>query len=240
MTMIRFLTTRFAVVLFLGFIAFTVNAETAAGVGVMRGQVNYCGQGGVDGMQVYIPGRQFVVITDKDGKFLFDRLPAGEYLLKFKLGERVFKHTTKAYVFQQRVSELNDIAFCGAGTASGTLSTPAAATAVPDAGAKATPAPAATLPATAPSSSPVTPPVTTKAQSAAPGACREGTVVNISNGTAECKNGKLQVFSCSKGHGDCDGKVENGCEIDLMNDNDNCGSCGNACSSLETCALGSC
>lgn len=220
MTPIRLL---FAV-LFLSVIAAAASADTAAGVGVVRGQVNYCGQGGVDGMQVYVPGRQFVVITDADGNFLFDQLPAGEYTLKFKLGERVFKHSSKVYVFKQRINELGKVAFCGAGVASGTLSAPVQG-----------PAAGAAVPAMPEQGAAVT-----TAQPPAQGACSEGTLVNISNGTAECKNGQLQLLSCGKGYGDCDGKIENGCEIDLMNDNDNCGRCGNACSMLETCALGSC
>jgi len=200
----------------------TASADSAVGMGVVRGQVNYCGQGGVDGMQVYVPGRQLVVITAADGKFLFDQIPAGEYVFKFKLGERVFKYSSKVYVFQQRVNELGELAFCGAGVASGTLSAPVK---VPESNKT----PATTMSAPARPAKPV-----------ASGVCTEGTVVNISNGVAECTDGHLKLLSCSKGHGDCDGKIENGCEVDLMKDNDNCGSCGNACSMLETCALGSC
>lgn len=194
-----------------------------AGVGVVRGQVNYCGKGGVEGMQVYVPGRQFVVVTAADGKFLFDQLPAGEYVLKFKLGKRVFKHSSKIYVFQQKVSELAEVAFCEKDEASGTLSEPLQN---PSAS---TPVPAVPVLQQTPTGQPT-----------AKGVCTDGSVVNINNGTAECKNGHLKLLSCSKGHGDCDHKIENGCEIDLMNDNDHCGSCNNACSMLETCSLGSC
>jgi hypothetical protein len=219
MTTIRLLFT----LLFLTLIAGYASADTAAGVGVVRGQVNYCGKGGVDGMQVYVPGRQYVVITGADGKFLFDQLPEGEYILKFKLGDRVFKHVSNAYVFKQRINELGEVAFCGDGVASGTLSAP--------------PAPPAPRPPAPPSR-----PETQAKQPAmqGQGECTEGTIVNISNGTAECKGGKLKLLSCSKGRGDCDGDIKNGCEVDLMEDNDNCGSCGNACSMLETCVLGSC
>lgn len=211
-------------VLIFGIGSWSAGAETTAGMGVVSGQVNYCGKGGVAGMQVYVPGRQFVVITGADGKFLFDQLPAGEYKLKFKLGPQVFKHDTKVYVFKQRVSELGEVALCGSGDVVGT--SPAVAPAM------ASPAPSTPAPAVQQKKS--------VKQSSVAGVCTEGTVVNITHGVAECKGSKLQLLSCQKGFGDCDGKIENGCEINLMEDNDHCGSCGNACSMLETCTLGSC
>ena len=43
-----------------------------------------------------------------------------------------------------------------------------------------------------------------------------------------CVEGKCQV-ACDKGHGDCDGKPETGCETALLTDAKNCGRCGFAC-----------
>ena len=62
----------------------------------------------------------------------------------------------------------------------------------------------------------------------------------LENGEGMCKNGAIVVKSCKKGFADCDGKSNNGCEIDIFKDNNNCGGCGNVCPSLEICAAGVC
>ena len=71
------------------------------------------------------------------------------------------------------------------------------------------------------------------------GVVDESKQINITNGIGQCQQGKVSVLSCKKGYADCDGKIENGCEIDIMNDQENCGACGNICT-LENCAAGSC
>ena len=43
--------------------------------GVIKGWVNYCAQGGYVGMQVFIPGRQFMAILGEDGNFIFKGVP---------------------------------------------------------------------------------------------------------------------------------------------------------------------
>jgi hypothetical protein len=48
---------------------------------------------------------------------------------------------------------------------------------------------------------------------------------------------------CDPGRGDCDGDSSNGCEVDLTNSPDNCGSCGLVCSRegvVPTCRVGRC
>jgi hypothetical protein len=62
----------------------------------------------------------------------------------------------------------------------------------------------------------------------------------IENGEGVCRDGAIVVKSCNKGFADCDADPGNGCEVDIMNDNDNCGACGNVCPSLEICVLGVC
>jgi len=49
------------------------------------------------------------------------------------------------------------------------------------------------------------------------------------NGTPGCAAGNCTVASCNTGFANCDGNVANGCEANITNDRNNCGSCGNAC-----------
>ena len=58
------------------------------------------------------------------------------------------------------------------------------------------------------------------------------------NGTASCEAGVCQI-ACLDGFGDCDVSAENGCEVDLETDPQNCGACYHSCAS-GTCARGSC
>ena len=57
--------------------------------GGIKGKVNYCGQGGYEGMRIFVPGRQFMVFTGEDGNFLIERLPVGEYSLYYSIDEKV-------------------------------------------------------------------------------------------------------------------------------------------------------
>lgn len=55
-----------------------------------------------------------------------------------------------------------------------------------------------------------------------------------------CLNGACSLGKCDQGHSNCDGSPANGCEIDRLNDDANCGYCGHACGSGETCDFGNC
>lgn len=53
---------------------------------------------------------------------------------------------------------------------------------------------------------------------------------------ANCSSGGCGHGACEALYGDCDGDVANGCETGLVNNAQNCGSCGNVCPSLPIAA----
>ena len=55
-----------------------------------------------------------------------------------------------------------------------------------------------------------------------------GNACNTTNGTAFCSGGACGI-TCSAGFGDCDNNASNGCETNLSNSVNNCGTCGNKC-----------
>ena len=57
---------------------------------------------------------------------------------------------------------------------------------------------------------------------------------------ALCSRGLCIVSGCTTNYGDCNGKGDDGCEVDLRFDDNNCGSCGNKCPSGTKCSLGQC
>lgn len=194
---------------------FSASTQAATGKGSISGVVNHCERGGVAGMMVYIPGMPHLVITGTDGKFMFDNVVAGDYTLYFMINGRVMNFNKWVEVAAGKASKLGEISFCDKITAS--MPATRAASAADDASQRPT--------------------------IVAEGDCRKhpnGTAVNITNGTGLCQNGTLVVNQCNKGFADCDKQPANGCEIDLMNDDENCGSCFNACGDLESCQLGIC
>jgi hypothetical protein len=73
------------------------------------------------------------------------------------------------------------------------------------------------------------------------GAC--GATCTPSNATGACVKGACTVSTCSVGYQDCNAKATDGCEIKTQTDVNNCGSCGNACSTVHgsaSCSAGSC
>ncbi len=60
------------------------------------------------------------------------------------------------------------------------------------------------------------------------GAC--GNKCNLPNAVAKCSAGGCEIQSCHTGFSDCDNDPSNGCEVNLTNDADHCGSCTTACS----------
>jgi hypothetical protein len=66
----------------------------------------------------------------------------------------------------------------------------------------------------------------------------------LPNAVPRCANdGSCAIATCSGSYKDCDGALENGCEIDLARDEQNCGACNNACSADQgatSCSGGTC
>ena len=59
------------------------------------------------------------------------------------------------------------------------------------------------------------------------------------NAPATCKFGRCGNV-CNAGFGDCNTDMFDGCEIDLMRDPQNCGTCGNRCATGQACIDGKC
>ena len=50
-----------------------------------------------------------------------------------------------------------------------------------------------------------------------------------------CSDGQCVISQCNTGYGDCDKNIANGCEVNLLLDASNCGSCGTKCPSGQVC-----
>lgn len=55
-----------------------------------------------------------------------------------------------------------------------------------------------------------------------------------------CANGACIVSGCKTNYGDCNEKGDDGCEVDLRFDDNNCGTCGEKCPTGTKCSLGQC
>jgi hypothetical protein len=71
-----------------------------------------------------------------------------------------------------------------------------------------------------------------------------GTCGNVcptpANGVAGCLGGTCGVGACNANFGNCNNSSSDGCETDLRSGTANCGSCGRACASGQTCMNGVC
>ena len=222
--------------------------------GSISGTVNYCGLGGLDGMRVYVPGKMYVVITDESGKFQFEGLPAGNYTLEYRSGDKLLNKNPGIRVLAGQTSALGVIAFCDR-KGMATNRSPAATAVVP----------VTQSTCTADSSDPLCQDADEDGVIATkdcddhnakvyPGAielcdgidnnCNDSVDENVSllvmHGMGSCQNGQVAVQSCSKGFRNCDGDASNGCEVDINNDAEHCGACDEECSPTEICVAGGC
>ena len=68
----------------------------------------------------------------------------------------------------------------------------------------------------------------------------DGSPCDLDNASGECIGGECGVAECDAGWGDCNEDPEDGCEHDVLADDDNCGSCDNLCVGEEFCEDGWC
>jgi hypothetical protein len=220
--------------------------------GTIKGKVNYCSRGGYIGMQVFIPGRQFNVFLGKDGHFIFKNVPAGKYDINYVINGRLVNENKDVPVTAGGTNDLGEIAFCGEDTAPST-STPSTSPENAKTACEENPqspecvdndkdgvVAAKDCDDTNPDIRPGAIERCDGVDNNCNGEVDEVLSVDIQNGVGFCSKGHVSVKSCNKGFDDCDKDPTNGCETDIMNDNDNCGRCGNQCSDIEICRLGFC
>jgi hypothetical protein len=67
---------------------------------------------------------------------------------------------------------------------------------------------------------------------------------SVANGTGTCNQGICEVASCNPGYANCDGQFSTGCETNLNNSVQNCGTCGHPCGPVTNatafCSSGTC
>ncbi len=67
-----------------------------------------------------------------------------------------------------------------------------------------------------------------------------GVVCRAANATPRCAAGACVIGSCAPGFSSCDGRADNGCEVDLTSSLRDCGACGRACAGGQVCVGGAC
>lgn len=242
-TLLLFYTAVFA----LSMLVFTSESFSAEdGAGTIKGKVNYCGKGGYLGMQVFIPGRQFMVLLGADGNFIFENVPVGDYDINYVINGQLVNENKNVSVSSGGTNDLGNIVFC-ADDKTPTFQpvkdpceeNPASAECI-DVDKDGVVA-AKDCNDNDASIKPGAIEICDGLDNNCNGEIDENATVSIENGKGKCDAGKVSsILSCNKGFADCDKDPTNGCETDIYNDDENCGSCGNQCSTLDRCRLGIC
>lgn len=213
--------------------------------GTIKGKVNYCGNAGYIGMQVFIPGRQHMVLLGADGNFIFEDVPVGEYTINYVINGKLVNENKNVSVASGGTNDLGNIVFCADSNTTEAQAVKKTCEDNPDAPECLDADKDGVLAAkdcndNDPNIKPGAIELCDGVDNNCDGQVDERAVVSVANGMGSCKAGKVSVLSCNKGFSDCDKDPANGCETDIYNDNENCGSCGNACTAFEICKLGIC
>lgn len=62
----------------------------------------------------------------------------------------------------------------------------------------------------------------------------------LPNAIPDCAGGQCAMRRCITGFADCDEQVDNGCEITVSSDTNNCGECRTRCLADQECVSGVC
>lgn len=221
--------------------------------GVIKGQVNYCSQGGYVGMQVFIPGRQFMSFLGQDGNFILEGVPEGAYNVNYVINGKLVHETNNVVVHSGETNDLGMIKFCSKDESSDEQKATPAAEEVktkcdetPDLAECQDKDEDGVIAArdcndNDPNVRPGAVELCDNIDNNCNGKIDEELNVEITNGFGFCKQpGVITLKSCREGFADCDKDVSNGCETDIYNDEENCGSCFNTCEINDQCNLGMC
>jgi MYXO-CTERM domain-containing protein len=67
-----------------------------------------------------------------------------------------------------------------------------------------------------------------------------GQACELAKATSQCLSGSCGITACDDGFANCNRDHADGCEVDLQDDDQNCGACGAACLEGKSCQQGQC